>query len=100
MRISDWSSDVCSSDLRHGAQHAGLAAVDAPQRHQPGSHEREHHVVQGVDGPAQEGCVESAFARMGKLAEPAHVVSPLTMSLTVSRRAGPDPPARNTGVAE
>src|SRR3546814_21104514 len=25
MRISDWSSDVCSSDLRHGARRPGVA---------------------------------------------------------------------------
>src|SRR3546814_2030378 len=27
MRISDWSSDVCSSDLGHSTQHAGIDGV-------------------------------------------------------------------------
>src|SRR3546814_4118086 len=34
MRISDWSSDVCSSDLRHGAvgeRTKRAAAVEVPQ---------------------------------------------------------------------
>src|SRR3546814_14838028 len=29
MRIRDWSSDVCSSDLELGADHAGIAYVTA-----------------------------------------------------------------------
>src|SRR3546814_15481169 len=29
MRISDWSSDVCSSDLRRAWKHELMAAVDA-----------------------------------------------------------------------
>src|SRR3546814_2807283 len=33
MRISDWSSDVCSSDLVHRAAH-GLAEARDPQRNQ------------------------------------------------------------------
>src|SRR3546814_7708972 len=32
MRISDWSSDVCSSDLGTPAKHAGLAARALPER--------------------------------------------------------------------
>src|SRR3546814_16636451 len=28
MRISDWSSDVCSSDLRRGIEHGGLTPLD------------------------------------------------------------------------
>src|SRR3546814_13490105 len=31
MRISDWSSDVCSSDLRHHGTRAGHGAGPAPQ---------------------------------------------------------------------
>src|SRR3546814_2333446 len=39
MRISDWSSDVCSSDLHQGQ---GSAATQAARRHQrgPGSKDR------------------------------------------------------------
>src|SRR3546814_6810033 len=32
MRISDWSSDVCSSDLAADQQHHRLAGLDAGQR--------------------------------------------------------------------
>src|SRR3546814_2982855 len=35
MRISDWSSDVCSSDLRRGQQAAGVAAQVQHQPAQP-----------------------------------------------------------------
>src|SRR3546814_9627665 len=28
MRMSDWSSDVCSSDLMQGMNHAGMAGMD------------------------------------------------------------------------
>src|SRR3546814_10942260 len=38
MRISDWSSDVCSSDLRHGGVARPFGAADlfgAPQHLQP-----------------------------------------------------------------
>src|SRR3546814_15944468 len=31
MRISDWSSDVCSSDLKRGRKRAQIAIVDAEQ---------------------------------------------------------------------
>src|SRR3546814_14252405 len=32
MRISDWSSDVCSSDLQAGAQHTGAHFVQLTKR--------------------------------------------------------------------
>src|SRR3546814_6978633 len=32
MRISDWSSDVCSSDLRFLVRHAGLVPASNPPR--------------------------------------------------------------------
>src|SRR3546814_6766557 len=35
MRISDWSSDVCSSDLRHPVQHGRLPDQAAPRRAGP-----------------------------------------------------------------
>src|SRR3546814_20061435 len=38
MRISDWSSDVCSSDLRH-----------AEAQHQAGDEEQDHHAEQVAD---------------------------------------------------
>src|SRR3546814_19389682 len=45
MRISDWSSDVCSSDLQQAAQDGG--AVVAEQR--PGQHELLEVTVQVVE---------------------------------------------------
>src|SRR3546814_2130390 len=50
MRISDWSSDVCSSDL-------GELATGERRRHQPGDHRREperHFVVEAAVGVAEE----------------------------------------------
>src|SRR3546814_9829621 len=43
MRISDWSSDVCSSDLKHLPE----GRVDGAPAHRIAEHEdRHHHVVQ------------------------------------------------------
>src|SRR3546814_3649379 len=70
MRISDWSSDVCSSDLRHlalvagGEQHVAEFVGKAHQRHAPDARldillgdvaaaPREHrpqHLVECLDG--------------------------------------------------
>src|SRR3546814_11558778 len=50
MRISDWSSDVCSSDLgRHDLeiQAGGMADQLAAGRHPPG--QAEHQSAEGVD---------------------------------------------------
>src|SRR3546814_3620898 len=42
MRISDWSSDVCSSDLLHLVRHQGRRDHENDQQNQ-------HHVHQGRD---------------------------------------------------
>src|SRR3546814_9762521 len=70
MRISDWSSDVCSSDLTvgHGPpQRQALDALRRPvRRHLVAGHapdlfrigleeDREQLVAEGVDGPVLEG---------------------------------------------
>src|SRR3546814_8790492 len=47
MRISDWSSDVCSSDLQRGADHIG----DAPAR-AFGDDQRQSTCHRGTDAPA------------------------------------------------
>src|SRR3546814_12916849 len=46
MRISDWSSDVCSSDLLH----VTVARLDADQRQQPGADGAEGVAVDGDAG--------------------------------------------------
>src|SRR3546814_10545342 len=43
MRISDWSSDVCSSDLRRAAARRGRRALRRPvQRHPDAAYRRRH----------------------------------------------------------
>src|SRR3546814_16633872 len=37
MRISDWSSDVCSSDLHHGSAGRAIAPVALPRRNRCGA---------------------------------------------------------------
>src|SRR3546814_4823583 len=63
MRISDWSSDVCSSDLSAGAGSAALrtpAQVPANSRRAPGAHapraQRQSHAArqQEAQQPAQQ----------------------------------------------
>src|SRR3546814_3632328 len=70
MRISDWSSDVCSSDLGRGRPRRGQRAVRAllpdARRRQPAlsadRHRHRHHAVPGnaaaagkADGAARRG---------------------------------------------
>src|SRR3546814_8973340 len=62
MRISDWSSDVCSSDLDQlGSQHV-YSAPDHSQTHTP---------RQGVDGGARtrQICTNAATAQVGPTEE-------------------------------
>src|SRR3546814_6551382 len=42
MRISDWSSDVCSSDLR-SAEHAAADRTALDRGHRPGTDDRVRH---------------------------------------------------------
>ncbi|MNN86312.1 hypothetical protein D3C81_2037180 [compost metagenome] len=60
---------------RYRAQHSRLALVDAPQGHQRGDHEGEHHEVQGVDGPASERGNEGAAFGLVQLSIPLHGLS-------------------------
>src|SRR3546814_3041931 len=47
MRISDWSSDVCSSDLKPAA---GADRTDAGRAFGPGSHDRQSGTARPVGG--------------------------------------------------
>src|SRR3546814_2011900 len=47
MRISDWSSDVCSSDLRGESEHRMKAARCREQAAQRGKHDKRHHARLG-----------------------------------------------------
>src|SRR3546814_2815871 len=51
MRISDWSSDVCSSDLLHDIIHmaAKRGVIIAPQDEFDGCHQRRgRHIAEGI----------------------------------------------------
>src|SRR3546814_17827068 len=50
MRISDWSSDVCSSDLHHNAYLAAMA-VEAPDRYAEALREWKEFVAPIVRNP-------------------------------------------------
>src|SRR3546814_3409865 len=50
MRISDWSSDVCSSDLHLAREVLGLVGDDAPAR--AIGLDRGEHVIDAVERPA------------------------------------------------
>src|SRR3546814_6929398 len=52
MRISDWSSDVCSSDLRRQADAVGFNQAHRHDPDVPDVHERREHRAQG-DGRSQ-----------------------------------------------
>src|SRR3546814_6597895 len=59
MRISDWSSDVCSSDLRHHAaerQMRCLRLESAAVAENPASTEKEHNRRRLGAGLATSGC--------------------------------------------
>src|SRR3546814_10484482 len=73
MRISDWSSDVCSSDLRQhavlgrhpalalAAQEAGHAVLDAGRAQHAGVAEAHQHRAFGVAG---EGALDAHLAQL------------------------------------
>src|SRR3546814_1368370 len=71
MRISDWSSDVCSSDLHAGPRESSAAAfggerpvlLERSQQRQAG-----HRVVEGIVRPEERGCrfERSEERRVGK----------------------------------
>src|SRR3546814_4865095 len=69
MRISDWSSDVCSSDLAKGAVH-GNGRLAAPRAHLAGEdnqHCDDHPCPPAMDEVRQKGIVEE---RMEEAARP------------------------------
>src|SRR3546814_19228308 len=72
MRISDWSSDVCSSDLSAG-RGGGLDLVVLLQALQPvpeadasAEQDRDHHDVQVVDEPGGKEVARSEERRVGE----------------------------------
>src|SRR3546814_1671662 len=98
MRISDWSSDVCSSDLLRAGRPQPPAAADAPRLHpaaqlaaqvvdlgadghrvgeqglvrgtmaEVGADRGEHRFAAGIEGVAQAGEIVHAMARVGTIA--------------------------------
>src|SRR3546814_17481736 len=66
MRISDWSSDVCSSDLARDQQHRGQGIARSDRQEQRGQHDR------AADRDAQRArLVHAAAARNDPAREPA-----------------------------
>src|SRR3546814_1005898 len=49
MRISDWSSDVCSSDLAELARETGIRRVHAVQHHEPWWRRAEARLAKSVE---------------------------------------------------
>src|SRR3546814_9941214 len=68
MRISDWSSDVCSSDLRHGV--AANEAVLAHEAEHSGQHLIAARPVMGVQ---QDDFVGFPAVDLAGVAQPNHV---------------------------
>src|SRR3546814_15932734 len=67
MRISDWSSDVCSSDLQAAAERAGQQLVDGIRKAFPTAHAGQ---VETVSGKVSEellrtGAISLVLAMMG-----------------------------------
>src|SRR3546814_4809199 len=62
MRISDWSSDVCSSDLdeRRNILHLSMSATD---KHSTALHEVQH-AIQKIEDMGRGGDPDSALRRM------------------------------------
>src|SRR3546814_1415756 len=60
MRISDWSSDVCSSDLRG---HAEAGHADLPEVKQPGAEQARHQQAEGARSAALGGGVRQQAER-------------------------------------
>src|SRR3546814_16530002 len=54
MRISDWSSDVCSSDLEQAADHGARAAPDPPRRSRRADQPRGPRAIRGVGRAPQD----------------------------------------------
>src|SRR3546814_12113031 len=86
MRISDWSSDVCSSDLRLAAFAAGqgvaIVATNDVLYHAP-----QRRVLQDVLTCIRHGCsIDTAGYRLQANAE-RHVKSPEVMARLFARRS-------------
>src|SRR3546814_14680356 len=64
MRISDWSSDVCSSDLRHAAARGQRQRCAAAAE---GHGDRVHAIGAGIERPAaaHRGAFDAARPRLG-----------------------------------
>src|SRR3546814_11512265 len=97
MRISDWSSDVCSSDLRLAAFAAGqgvaIVATNDVLYHAP-----QRRVLQDVLTCIRHGCsIDTAGYRLQANAE-RHVKSPAVMARLFARYPGAI--ARSIGIAE
>src|SRR3546814_16967882 len=68
MRISDWSSDVCSSDLRPGGR--PLPGVE-PEQQQSGQGEEEAGDGEDVDKPLPDIAGIAALVQVVEIADPA-----------------------------
>src|SRR3546814_5672144 len=55
MRISDWSSDVCSSDLRSGTGKRSAAPGSGPRARKTSAAGRRRRIGAGVGGSAAKG---------------------------------------------
>src|SRR3546814_10773823 len=58
MRISDWSSDVCSSDLRRAARHRRARLVPAPRSV---VHDRLSHAISRISRQADEAAARAVL---------------------------------------
>src|SRR3546814_10456554 len=59
MRISDWSSDVCSSDLQRIVAHEDALDDEAPEAG-PAEHRLDHHVA-----AEQRSCLDGGYRHGG-----------------------------------
>src|SRR3546814_8078099 len=86
MRISDWSSDVCSSDLRPGnlRQHRAGVAPDQQRRPRRLPFRRDRAVSRG--GPP--GCESLAMSEAGVMAQADQVLSVRNLVKTFPIRSG------------
>src|SRR3546814_20502166 len=76
MRISDWSSDVCSSDLRHGMQRAQVVAQPPAVGHADFRPAGLQYQYLGADAarighdeanqPAEQGAAEGQAGQIGR----------------------------------
>src|SRR3546814_10346449 len=92
MRISDWSSDVCSSDLQHDrqAEHQGDDAEDHRQVAGAHAHRRANAVVEGADKkPAADGGDDQAGEQVAAISTEHGKTSCRSYGSRAFPRAGP-----------